>query len=157
LEEKVAAAVSKVENTAVGIFHAHPAAPLHPQKLALTSPTSCNRSVGIVLSLTKTTDLFISYCYICLVFSFCLYLFYSFFLPYSISILYSVFLFIPIALFLSFYLCVLFVSSSNHLFRASVGITSRTATASTLLTYLLRGLSPQANYTDRATAACRRS
>jgi hypothetical protein len=25
-----------------------------------------------------------------------------------------------------------------------------------LLTYLLRGLSPQANYTDRATAACRR-
>jgi hypothetical protein len=26
-----------------------------------------------------------------------------------------------------------------------------------LLTYLLRGLSPQANYTDRATAACRRS
>jgi hypothetical protein len=25
------------------------------------------------------------------------------------------------------------------------------------LTYLLRGLSPQANYTDRATAACRRS
>jgi hypothetical protein len=26
-----------------------------------------------------------------------------------------------------------------------------------LLTYLLRGLSPQANYTGRATAACRRS
>jgi hypothetical protein len=26
-----------------------------------------------------------------------------------------------------------------------------------ILTYLLRGLSPQANYTDRATAACRRS
>jgi hypothetical protein len=26
-----------------------------------------------------------------------------------------------------------------------------------LLTYLLRGLNPQANYTDRATAACRRS
>jgi hypothetical protein len=25
------------------------------------------------------------------------------------------------------------------------------------LTYLLRGLSPQANYTNRATAACRRS
>jgi hypothetical protein len=25
------------------------------------------------------------------------------------------------------------------------------------LTYLLRGLSPQANYTDRATAACRRN
>jgi hypothetical protein len=25
-----------------------------------------------------------------------------------------------------------------------------------LLTYLLRGLSPQANYTDQATAACRR-
>jgi hypothetical protein len=26
-----------------------------------------------------------------------------------------------------------------------------------LLTYLLRGLSPQANYTDRATAVCRQS
>jgi hypothetical protein len=26
-----------------------------------------------------------------------------------------------------------------------------------IITYLLRGLSPQANYTDRATAACRRS
>jgi hypothetical protein len=26
-----------------------------------------------------------------------------------------------------------------------------------LLTYLLRGISPQANYTDRVTAACRQS
>jgi hypothetical protein len=31
------------------------------------------------------------------------------------------------------------------------------AESNKLLTYLLRGLSPQENYTDRATAACRRS
>jgi hypothetical protein len=30
-------------------------------------------------------------------------------------------------------------------------------TSLSLLTYLLRGLSPQAKYTDRATSACRRS
>jgi hypothetical protein len=33
------------------------ATPLYPQKLALTSPTSRGRSVGIVRSLTKATGL----------------------------------------------------------------------------------------------------
>jgi len=33
--------------------------PLYPQKLALTSPTGGGRSVGIVRSLTKATELFI--------------------------------------------------------------------------------------------------
>jgi hypothetical protein len=31
--------------------------PLYPQKLALTSPTSSDRSVGIVRSRTKATEL----------------------------------------------------------------------------------------------------
>jgi hypothetical protein len=38
----------KTEITAVGILRANHATPLYPQKLALTSPTSGVRSVGIV-------------------------------------------------------------------------------------------------------------
>jgi len=33
--------------------------PLYPQKLALTSPTGVGRSVGIVRSRTKATELYI--------------------------------------------------------------------------------------------------
>jgi hypothetical protein len=57
LEEKVAALVWKSENTAVGILHADYATRLYPQKLAVTSPTSGGRSVGIVRSRTKATEL----------------------------------------------------------------------------------------------------
>jgi hypothetical protein len=56
LEEKVAAPVQKTENTAVGIRHADHVVPLYPQKLALTSPTSRGRSVGIVSSRTQATE-----------------------------------------------------------------------------------------------------
>jgi hypothetical protein len=56
LKEKVAAPVYKAENTAVGIRHADHVAPLYPQKLALTSPTSGGRSVGIVRSRTEATE-----------------------------------------------------------------------------------------------------
>jgi hypothetical protein len=42
--------------TAVGIRRADHAARLYPQKLALTSPTSGSRSVGIVRSRTQATE-----------------------------------------------------------------------------------------------------
>jgi hypothetical protein len=51
--------VKKIEITAVGIRHADRVAPLFPQKLALTSPTSGGRSVGIVRSRTQATELVI--------------------------------------------------------------------------------------------------
>jgi hypothetical protein len=57
LERKVAASVQKSENTAAGIRHAEHVAPLYPPKLALTSPTSGGRSVGIVCSRTKAMEL----------------------------------------------------------------------------------------------------
>jgi hypothetical protein len=41
---------------AVGIRHADHVAPLYPQKLALTSPTSGGRSVGKVRSRTQTME-----------------------------------------------------------------------------------------------------
>jgi hypothetical protein len=47
LDRKVAAPVYKTENTAVGIRHSYHVALLYPQKLAITSPTSGSRSVGI--------------------------------------------------------------------------------------------------------------
>jgi hypothetical protein len=47
LEETVAAPVYKTEITVVGVRRADHARPLYPQKLALTSPTSDGRSVGI--------------------------------------------------------------------------------------------------------------
>jgi hypothetical protein len=40
-----------------GIRRAYHATPLYPQKLALTSPTSGGRSVGIGSSRTKVTEL----------------------------------------------------------------------------------------------------
>ena len=46
---------------AVGIRCADHVTPLYPQKLALTSPTGGGRSVGIVRSLTKATELLFSY------------------------------------------------------------------------------------------------
>jgi hypothetical protein len=48
LDRKVAAPVYKTENTAVGIRHADHVAPSILKKLAITSPTSGGRSVGIV-------------------------------------------------------------------------------------------------------------
>jgi hypothetical protein len=48
----------KAENTDVGIRHAEHVVPLYPQKLALTSPTSGGRSVGIVRSCTQATEIF---------------------------------------------------------------------------------------------------
>jgi hypothetical protein len=56
LDRKVAAPVYKTENTAVGIRHADHVAPSIPQKLAITSPTSDGRSVGIVRSRTQTME-----------------------------------------------------------------------------------------------------
>jgi hypothetical protein len=55
----------KARLTAVGIRCADDAIPSTPQKLALTSPTSGGRSVGIVRLLTKTTE-FIFYIYVCI-------------------------------------------------------------------------------------------
>jgi hypothetical protein len=43
--------------TAVGIRCADHVTPLYPQKVALTSPTGGGRSVGIVRSRTKATEL----------------------------------------------------------------------------------------------------
>jgi hypothetical protein len=56
LEEKVAAQNYKTENMSVGIRSADNATPLYPQKLAVTSPTSGGRSVGIVRSRTQATE-----------------------------------------------------------------------------------------------------
>jgi hypothetical protein len=56
LERKVAVPVQKTENTAVGIRHADHVAPSISKKLALTSPTSGSRSVGIVRSRTQATE-----------------------------------------------------------------------------------------------------
>jgi hypothetical protein len=64
LEGKVAAPVLEAENTAVGIRHAEHVAPSNPHKLALTSPTSGSRSVGIVRSRTQATEF--SLVYICI-------------------------------------------------------------------------------------------
>jgi hypothetical protein len=61
LEKKVAAAVQKVENTAGGDPQADYVTPLYPQKLTLTSPTSCGRSVGIVRSWTQATEFLLSW------------------------------------------------------------------------------------------------
>jgi hypothetical protein len=56
LDGKVAAPIYKTENTAVGIRYADHLAPLYPQKLAITSPTSGGCSVGIVRSRTETME-----------------------------------------------------------------------------------------------------
>jgi hypothetical protein len=55
-EELLGRKSSSSENTAVGIRHADHVAPLYPQKLALTSPTSGCRSVGIDRSQTQAME-----------------------------------------------------------------------------------------------------
>jgi hypothetical protein len=56
LDRNVAAPVWKTENTVVGIHHADQVAPFIRKKLAITSPTSGGRSVGIVRSRTQTME-----------------------------------------------------------------------------------------------------
>jgi hypothetical protein len=56
LGRKVAAPVYKTDNTAVGIRHADHVASYFRKKLAITSPTSGGRSVGIVRSWTQTME-----------------------------------------------------------------------------------------------------
>jgi hypothetical protein len=56
LYRKVAVPVYKTENTAVGILHTDNVAPSIRKKLAITSPTSGRRSVGIVRSRTQTME-----------------------------------------------------------------------------------------------------
>jgi hypothetical protein len=46
----------EIREYALGIRHSDHVAPLYPQKLALTSPTRCGRSVGIVRSRTQATE-----------------------------------------------------------------------------------------------------
>jgi hypothetical protein len=64
LEERVAAPVKKPEITAVGIRRADHATPLYPLQLALTSPRSGGRSVGIVSSRTKAMELLLVLTYV---------------------------------------------------------------------------------------------
>jgi hypothetical protein len=59
LEEKLAAAVYKTENTAVGICCADHAKP----SILKSSPTSGGRSIGIVHSQTKATNFFFLFPY----------------------------------------------------------------------------------------------
>jgi hypothetical protein len=56
LDREVAAPVYKSENTAVGIRHADHVAPSVHKKLAITSPSSVGRSIGIVHSWNETTN-----------------------------------------------------------------------------------------------------
>jgi hypothetical protein len=56
LDRKVAVPVYKIENTAVGIRHADHVAASIRKKLAITSPTSGGRPVGIVRSRTHTME-----------------------------------------------------------------------------------------------------
>jgi hypothetical protein len=58
LDRKVAAPVYKAENTAIGIRHADYVAPSIRKKLAITTPTSGGRSVGVVRSRTQTMEFF---------------------------------------------------------------------------------------------------
>jgi hypothetical protein len=58
LDRKVAAPVYKTENKALGIRDADHVAPSIRKKLAITSPTSGGRSVGVVRSRTQTMDFF---------------------------------------------------------------------------------------------------
>jgi hypothetical protein len=56
LGRKSSGSCLETENTAVGICHADHVAPSIPQKLAITSPTSGGRSVGIDLSRNQTME-----------------------------------------------------------------------------------------------------
>jgi hypothetical protein len=60
LDRKVAAPVYKTENKAVGIRHADHVAPSIRKKLAITSLTCGDRSVGIVRSRTQTMEVLYS-------------------------------------------------------------------------------------------------
>jgi hypothetical protein len=62
LEEKVVSPVEKSEITTVGIRRADYATHLYPQKLALTLPTSFDRSVGIFISRTQATEFVLFVC-----------------------------------------------------------------------------------------------
>jgi hypothetical protein len=53
MKEKVMTLVQKTENMDVRICDADHVAPLYQQKLAVTSPTSSSRSVGVVHLWTK--------------------------------------------------------------------------------------------------------
>jgi hypothetical protein len=57
LDRKVAAPVCKTEHTAVGISYGDHVAPLSAKKLAIASPRSGGRLVGIVRSRTQTMEL----------------------------------------------------------------------------------------------------
>jgi hypothetical protein len=57
LERKSSGSGLETEITAVEVRCAKHATPFYPQKLALTSPTSGGRSVGIVSSRTKSAEL----------------------------------------------------------------------------------------------------
>jgi hypothetical protein len=57
LEEKVAAPVQETDIIAVGIRHADHSTPLYPQNSALISATIGGRTVSIVRSRTKGTEL----------------------------------------------------------------------------------------------------
>ena len=67
MNKKVADSVQKTEINGRGIRCADHVTPLHPQKLALTSPTGGGRSVGIVRSRTKAMEFSLLYdmIYIC--------------------------------------------------------------------------------------------
>jgi hypothetical protein len=56
LERKGSVSGLETENTALGDPSRWPRGSLYPQKLALTSPTSGGRSVGIVPSWTQATE-----------------------------------------------------------------------------------------------------
>jgi hypothetical protein len=58
LERKSSGSGLKAENPSVGIRRTDRATPLYPQKLALISPASGSRSIGIIPSRTKIMELF---------------------------------------------------------------------------------------------------
>jgi hypothetical protein len=60
LEEIIEALFYKTENISVGIRHADHVAPSIRRKLAITSPTSGGRSVGIVRSRIQTMEFSLS-------------------------------------------------------------------------------------------------
>jgi hypothetical protein len=61
LDRRLEDPVYKTENTAVGIRHADHVAPSIRKMLAITSPTSGGRSIGLVRSRTQTMEFFF-YC-----------------------------------------------------------------------------------------------
>jgi hypothetical protein len=80
LERKSSGSGLEIEITAVGIRRTDHATPLYAQKLALTSPTSGGRSVGMVRSRTKTTQLLDFFSFLSQLFFSCLVFYFLFFL-----------------------------------------------------------------------------